>query len=63
MGVEDVTKKGQVEEFFYKKLQRRPGQHMPERVNVFQKAVPDTKAEGRMSSSRAWAGTFSKRAD
>ena len=26
MGMEDATKKGQVQEFFYKKLQRRPGQ-------------------------------------
>ena len=26
MGVEEATKKGQVQEFFYKKLQRRPGQ-------------------------------------
>ena len=25
MGVEEATKKGQVQQFFYKKLQRRPG--------------------------------------
>ena len=30
MGMEDATKKGQVQEFFYKKLQRRPGQPMAE---------------------------------
>ena len=30
MGMEDATKKGQVREFFYKKLQRRPGQPMAE---------------------------------
>ena len=29
MGMEDATKKGQVQEFFYKKLQRRPGQPWP----------------------------------
>ena len=46
MGMEDATKKGQVQEFFYKKLQRRPGQPMAEWVNVFEKAVPDMKAEG-----------------
>ena len=32
--------------FFYKKLQRRPGQPMAEWVNVFEKAVLDMKAEG-----------------
>ena len=46
MGMEDVTKKGQVQEFFYKKLQRRPGQLMAECVNVFVKAVLDMSAEG-----------------
>ena len=46
MGIEDATKKGQAQEFFYKKLQRRPGQPMAERVNVFEKAVLDMKAEG-----------------
>ena len=29
MGMEDATKKGQVQEFFYKKIQRRPGQPWP----------------------------------
>ena len=33
-------------EFFYKKLQRRPGQPMAEWVSVFEKAVLDMKAEG-----------------
>ena len=47
MGMEDATKKGQVQEFFYKKLQRRPGQPMAEWVNVFEKAVLDMKAEER----------------
>ena len=46
MGMEEATKKGQVQEFFYKKLQRRPGQPMAEWVNVFEKAVLDMKAEG-----------------
>ena len=39
MGMEDATKRGQVHEFFYKKLQRRPRQPMAEWVNVFEKAV------------------------
>ena len=30
VGLENATKKGQVQEFFYKKLQRRPGQPMAE---------------------------------
>ena len=38
MVVEDATKKGQVQEFFYKKLQRCPGQPMAEWVNVFERA-------------------------
>ena len=46
MGMEDATKKRQVQEFFYKKLQRRPGQPMAESVNVFKKVVLDMKAEG-----------------
>ena len=46
MGMEVATKKGQVQEFLYKKLQRRPGQPMAELVNVFEKAVLDMKAEG-----------------
>ena len=46
MGMEEATKKGQVQEFFYKKLQRRPGQPMAEWVNVFAKAMLDMKAEG-----------------
>ena len=45
MGLE-ATKKGQVQEFFYKKLQKRPGQPMAEWVNAFEKAVLDMKAEG-----------------
>ena len=45
MGTEDTTKKGQVQEFLYKKLQRRPGQPMAEWVNVFDKAVLDMKAD------------------
>ena len=46
MSMEEATKKGQVQEFFYNKLQRRPGQPMAEWVNVFEKAVLDMKAEG-----------------
>ena len=46
MGLEDTTKKGHVQEFFDKKLQRRPGQQVAEWVNVSEKAVPDMKAEG-----------------
>ena len=38
MVVEDATKKGQVQVFFYKKLQRCPGQPMAEWVNVFERA-------------------------
>ena len=46
MGMEDATKKGQVQEFFCKKkLQRRPRQPMAELVNVFEKA--DAGHEGR----------------
>ena len=45
MGVEDATKKEQVQEFSYKKFQRRPGQPMAEWVNVFETAVLDVKAE------------------
>ena len=45
MGVEDATKKEQVQGFFYKKLQRRPGQPMAELVNVFERAVLDMKDE------------------
>ena len=46
MGLEKATKKGQVQEFFHKKLQRRPGQPMVEWVNVFEKAGLDVKADG-----------------
>ena len=46
MGIEKATKTGQVLEFFYKKLQRRPGQTMAEWVNAIAKAVLDMKAEG-----------------
>ena len=56
--MEDATKKGQVQEFFYKKLQRRPGQPMAEwakGLNVeiksmgwhfFQKEKFDSRATG-----------------
>ena len=47
MEVEDATKKGRVQVFFYKKLQRRPGQPMAEWVNVSQRAVLDMRAEGQ----------------
>ena len=43
MGMEDATKKGQVQEFFCKKLQRGPRQPMAELVNVCEKAVLDMK--------------------
>ena len=44
--MEEATQKGQVQQFFHKKLQRRPGQPMAKLVNVFEKAVLDMKAEG-----------------
>ena len=44
--MEEAAKKGEVQEFFYKKLQRRPGQPMAEWVHVFEKAVVDMKDEG-----------------
>ena len=43
--IEDATKKGQVQEFFRKKFQRRRGQSVAEWVNVFEKAVLDTKTD------------------
>ena len=46
MGMEEATKKGQVQKFFYKKLHRRPGQPMAELVSVFEKAVLDMEDEG-----------------
>ena len=46
MGMEDATKKGQVQEFFHKKLQRLPGQPMAEWVNVCEKVVLDMTAQG-----------------
>ena len=46
MRMEDATKKGQVQEFFCKKLQRRPGQPMAEFVIVCEKAMLDMKDEG-----------------
>ena len=46
MGMEEATKNREVHEIFYKKLQRRPGQPVAELVNIFEKAVPDMKAEG-----------------
>ena len=46
MGMEDATKQGHVQEFFHKKLQRRPRQPMAEWVNVFVKAMLDMKVQG-----------------
>ena len=46
MGMEEGTKKGEVEECLCKKLQRPPGQPLAEWVHVFEKAVLDMKAEG-----------------
>ena len=46
IGMEDATKKEQVQEFFCEKLQRLLGQAMAEWVNVFEKAVLDRNAEG-----------------
>ena len=46
MGMEEATKKGQVQECLCEKLQRRPGQPVAEWVHVFEKAVLDMKAEG-----------------
>ena len=47
MEVEDATKKEQFQEFFYKKLQSRPGQPMAGWVNVFERAVLDRRAKCR----------------
>ena len=44
--MEEAPKKGHVQEFFYKKLQRRPGQPMVEWVNVFERAVQHMTAKG-----------------
>ena len=44
--IREPWEKGQVQEFWCKKLRRRPGQPMAEWVNVFEKAVLDMKAEG-----------------
>ena len=52
MGMEDATKKRQVQKFFEKRLQRRPGQPMAKWVNVFEKAVLDMKAEGAESRAQ-----------
>ena len=46
MSMEEATKKGEVEEFFNKKLQRCPAQPMAEWVNIFEKAVLVMKDEG-----------------
>ena len=46
MGIEEATKKEQVQEFFHKEIQRRPSQPMAERINVFEKAVLDMWAKG-----------------
>ena len=43
--MEEATQKGQAQQFFYKKLQRRPRQHMADLVSVFEKALLDMKAE------------------
>ena len=59
-GMEDATKKGQVQEFFSKKLQRRPEQLVAEWVNVFEKAVLNMKAEGQNVELENM--TFSRRA-
>ena len=44
--MEEAPKKVHVQEFFYKKLQRRPGQPMVEWVNVFERAVQHMTDEG-----------------
>ena len=44
-GHEEAIRKRQVQEFFCKRLKRRPEQAMAEWVNVFEKAVVDTIAE------------------
>ena len=41
MGLESATRAGEVQDFFYKKLQRRAGQTMSEWVNVYHKAMLD----------------------
>ena len=46
MGMVEATKKSRVQEFFHKKLQRRPGQPMAKWVNVSETAVLDMKVEG-----------------
>ena len=45
MGMEDATKKGHVQEFTCKKLQRRPGEPMADWANVSEKAMLDMKDE------------------
>ena len=45
MGMEEATKNREVQEFFQKKFQRRPGQPVAELVNIFENAVLDH--EGR----------------
>ena len=49
-GMEEATKKGQVEEFLHKKLHRRPGQPMAEWVNVCESGA---RHEGRRAECRA----------
>ena len=56
MGMEDATKKGQVQEFFYKKLLRRPSQPMAEWVTVCGKAVLDMKGMWNSCVARGWPG-------
>ena len=46
VGMEEATKKGQVQELCCQRLPRRPGQPVAEWVNVFERAVLDMKAEG-----------------
>ena len=41
MGLESATRAGEVQEYFYKRLQRRTGQTMSEWVNVYDKAMLD----------------------
>ena len=60
--MEDATKKRQVQEFFEKRLQRRPGQPMAKWVNVFEKAVLGMNAEGLNVELKSVGWLFSKRA-
>ena len=44
-GMEEATKKGQVQEFFYKKAEDVQDNPWPNWANVFEKAMRDMKAE------------------